>query len=280
MRTTPSSTSASRDVAEADARGRFPAHARRASFVRVRRKRQAQGEPRAIHRRGFQRVHQQHGRHRGGSAEAAEALAARANAGRGDADASDMASRASRASSAAGIDPATRTPSRSCLTLRETTCEIIVEEAVRAAGCVDAGRGVGVVARVGAPGLRRRSRKVLVAPPLAFVPGLNLPLALREPARRAKRRRGVADARGPGEEFGAASSVAEAASPEVAARLRRNGDGAGRGVAGATNATSATEFGGGLPIGEIRRVARAVVAEVGPAVVLARHRPVANSPPN
>ena len=101
----------------------------------------------------------------------------------------------------------------------------------------------------------------LVAPPLAFVPGLNLPLALSLLA--AQNGGAVSLTLEDKKNLALLRSVAEATSPEFAARLRRNGDGAGRGVAGATNATSATAA--RLTTEEIRRVAE-IVAEVGPAV--------------
>ena len=195
------------------------------------------------------------------AAEAAEALAARANAGRGDADASDTASRASRASSAAGIDPATRDALALVFNAEGNYLqEIIVEEAVRAADALTRGAASASWRALGA-GAPAALALGLVAPPLAFVPGLNLPLALSLLA--AQNGGAVSLTLEDKKNLALLRSVAEATSPEFAAGLRRNGDGAGRGVAGAANATSATAA--RLTTEEIRRVAE-IVAEVGPAV--------------
>ena len=209
------------------------------------------------------------------AAEAAATLAARANASRGtgaalgDADASasasasasEAASKAPRVSSAAGIDPATRDALALVFNAEGNYLqEIIVEEAVRAADALTRGAASASWRALGA-GAPAALALGLIAPPLALVPGLNLPLALSLLA--AQNGGAVSLTLEDKKNLALLRSVAEAASPEFATRLRRNGDGAGRGVADATNATSATAA--RLTAEEIRRVAE-IVAEVGPAV--------------
>ena len=184
------------------------------------------------------------------SAEAAEALARRANAGGGGA-APGPAAGASSGKSQAEIDAATRDALALVFSAEGNYLqEILVEEAVRAADALARGAASGAWRALGAGAPAAAALGLLVrpgpfAPPLALIPGLNIPILLSLVA--SQNNGAIKLTLDDKRNLALLRSIAELVAPDLAQRLGRASAAANRynGVSEGTGGAGNGGFGGG-----------------------------------